>query len=109
MDIAKHIAENRDGFTIETPGGWVMAWRPGPDSIYIDDICIYPEFRNSGFVVALATVVEDMARHDGCRYLYTNIHPTVEGADRMEHIVLEFGFEKYLSSEIINVYRKELV
>lgn len=61
-----------------------------------------------GFVVDLANVVENIARAEGRDTLYTNIHMCVPGADKMHEIVTQFGFELYLPSEIINVYRKSI-
>lgn len=93
---------------MEFPVGWVMFWRPDSKSIYIDDIGIYPEFRHLGFVVDIANVVENIARAEGRDILYTNIHMSVPGAKHMHDIVTDYGFELYLPSEIINVYRKKI-
>lgn len=108
IDLSNHLEENRNGQVIETPIGWVMFWRPDEKSMYIDDISVFPEFRHLGFVVDLASIVEQIAIAEGRNMLYTNIHPTVDGADRMHEIVVRYGFVPYLVSEIINVYRKEL-
>jgi len=105
-DLNKHIEENRDGQILTTPVGWVMFWRPDSYSIYIDDISVYPEFRNQGFILDLASVVENIAIAEGRHILYTNIHPSVAGAPRMHDIVIEYGFEPYIISPIINVYKK---
>lgn len=108
FSIERHLAENRNGQLLETPVGWVMFWRPDDKSIYIDDIGVFEQFRHMGFVVDLAGVVEEIARAEGRTTLYTNIHMCVPGASRMHDIVSEFGFDLFLQSEIINVYRKEI-
>lgn len=106
FSIHKHLAENRNGQLIETPVGWVMFWRPDDKSIYIDDIGVEDEYRHMGFVIDLAGVVENIARAEGRSVIYTNIHMCVPGAERMHEIVTRYGFDLYLPSEIINVYRK---
>lgn len=85
-----------------------MFWRPDDKSIYIDDISVFPEYRHMGFVVELANVIENIARAEGRTIMYTNIHMCVPGAGKMHQIVSEYGFDLYLPSEIINVYRKNV-
>lgn len=108
FSIHQHLSENRNGQLLETPVGWVMFWRPNDKSIYIDDIGVYPQYRHMGFVVELANVIENIARAEGRTIMYTNIHMCVPGAEKMHQIVSQYGFDLYLPSEIINVYRKQV-
>jgi hypothetical protein len=105
LSIAQHTKSNRDGDVLETPEGWVQYWRTR-DGIYIDDICVYKPGQKA--VIRLAGAVEKIAKEEGKKYLYTNLHPQIAGTERMHMIVYKFGFRPIIMHDIINVYRKEI-
>lgn len=105
IDIKKHIIKNRNGCVLETPEGWVLYWR-FDDSIWIDDLEVYET--NNQVALRLASAVERIAREEGRHFMYTNLHPMIKGTDRMEQLIMKFGFELYSESDLINIYIKEL-
>lgn len=105
MDITKHTKVNRNGDVLNTPEGWVQYWRL-PEGIYIDDICVFKTGQKA--VIRLAGAVEQIAKEEGRKYLYTNLHPAIPGTERMIEIIHKFGFRPIIMHDIINVYRKEI-
>lgn len=105
FNIIEHTRQNRNGDVLETPEGWVQYWRL-PEAIYIDDIHVNKTGEKA--VVRLASAVEQIAREEGRKYLYTNLHPHIPGTDRMNEIVHKFGFRIIGMHDVIVIYRKEI-
>lgn len=105
INISKHVKQNRNGDILETPEGWIQYWRL-PNGIYIDDLEVYNPGQQS--VLRLAGAVEAIAKEEGRKYLYTNLHPSIDGTARMLHIVSKFGFLPTTIDDVIIVLRKDL-
>lgn len=105
LNVSEHTRQNRDGDILETPEGWVQYWRL-PTAIYIDDICVFQTKQQA--VLRLAGAVEQIAKEEGRKYIYTNLHPSIPGTDRMLHIVTKFGYKVICENPVIIVLRKEL-
>ncbi len=106
IDLKKHVEKNRNGSILETPEGWVQFWR-FEDSIYIDDLEVYEPGKQS--VIRMTEKIENLAKEEGRRFLYTNLHPVVPGTDRMRHIVEKYGFKPVYESAVIVILKKEIV
>lgn len=104
-NIIEHTRVNRNGDVIETPEGWVQYWRL-PDGIYIDDIHVNRTGEKA--VIRLAGAVEQIAKEEGRKYLYTNLHPHIPGTDRMLQIVHKYGFKVIGMHDVIIILRKEI-
>lgn len=91
--------------------GWI-SYTMSQETCYLQNMYILPEQRGKGYSQELGAAIENIARDNGCKNLYTTINlDYVENGkgDRANmYAIMKFGFNLIKSGNNYLVFRKEL-
>jgi len=77
-------------------------------SVYIIDIYVRPEFRQTGAASALANVICQIADKKGCTEVLGTVIPSAKGSTASLKVLLAYGMELQHSSNDLIVFRKAI-
>lgn len=104
----EYIEEISHGYVLETDRGFITYVFPDPDTCYIKDIYISPQYRKTHEGSQLGYTIQEIAILKGCKYLLGSVVPSAKGSTQSLMVLLSFDFQLFSSSNDFIVFRKEL-
>lgn len=89
---AAYLKERENADVFETDWG-IAVYKWGSDNVYLQDIYVIPEMRQSGLGVELMEYVEAEAVQRGIYKMYGSVAPSTPFSDSMLRIMLKLGFK----------------
>lgn len=97
----KQVIEKEKGFAIYFP-------HPSENAMYIEDIYVLPEFRNTKVATELLNEVIDLAKIQKLKYILGSNCPNTKGATSSMKAMLASGFELYKIQGDLILLRREV-
>ena len=108
MSLYKDYIKEREGFEcLENDLGFA-SYKITGEECYIRDIYVVPEKRKSDEATMLATLIEDKAIAQGCKWLTGTVDPRFESRTTSTKVLLAYGFKIHSVSSNSIVFVKEL-
>lgn len=102
-----YLKEREGSEVLEFEHGFAVV-RELVDCLYLQDIYVKPEHRNSGYGRKILAVVEDAAKDMGFKYVLGSCSPKAEGSTASLQAILACGFELSDCEKDIIYLRKPL-
>jgi hypothetical protein len=106
--FAQYTRERGGKDIIETERGFAT-YQFFPDSVYIEDIFVSPEYRKTNEASKMADIIAEMARSKGITKMYGTVCPSANGSTISMKVLLAYGFSLDNSSNNLIVLKKDLV
>ncbi len=92
-------SEREDKNIIEDDKGFMTFVLIPPDTLYLEDIYVKPEFRKQGHAKVLFEKVKATAKSWGCPHITTSIKPSANGSTDSLKVSLTAGFQLLRASQ----------
>jgi GNAT superfamily N-acetyltransferase len=89
---AKYLEERQDAEVFEDKKGFVT-FKKENDYIYLIDMYILPEYRESGICKTYVNKLEELAKDLKLNKIVTSLYPKIKNSNRNLNIILKCGFE----------------
>lgn len=103
-----YIKEAKRDEIIETEYGFATYRYIAPDSVYIIDIYVVPEFRRSKKTGALVDMVVESAKSRGCKKLIGTVVTAAVGSTVSLRLLLSHGMHLVSSNNEFIVFEKDI-
>jgi GNAT superfamily N-acetyltransferase len=80
----------------------------GEDHVYLQDIYVVPEKRNTGLGVHLMNEVGKMAKERGCSLMLGSVDEKGNGSEDMKSIMKHLGFKEHTKLGSVVYYLREI-
>ena len=106
---ADYKKEREDKQVIEeADNGFVIYSYPTPEQVWIEDIYVRPDLRQSGLARKLADQVCEAAKKVGCKQVLGSVWETANGATASVKVLLAYGMQlSHIEGKLI-IFKKEL-
>lgn len=106
---AKYLTEKSDDLILETDKGFATyRYINGGKSVYIIDIYVLPDYRQSQEASTMADNVVALAKEKGCTELIGSVIPSSKGSTTSLKVLLGYGMKLQSSSDNFIVFSKEI-
>ncbi len=106
---AQYLRERTDDHILETEHGFVtFRFIEETKAVYIIDIFVVPEKRESKVGAALADTVIAQAKERGCVEALGTVVPSAKGSTTSLRVLLGYGMQLQSSSNNLIVFRKDI-
>ena len=105
---AQYVKERSNRSIIETDKGFVTYCYTAPDTVYIEDIFVVPEFRKGHIAANMADLVVKEAKDKGCKTLLGSVVPSSNNSTISLKVLLAYGMKLVSSSNDFIVFSKEI-
>lgn len=106
---ADYINERTNDFILETDSGFATyRYLDNDKVVYIVDIYIRPEFRNSTFATCLANEITKLAKAKGCIKMLGSVVPSTKGSTISLKVLLGYGMSLESSGPDYIIFRKDI-
>lgn len=78
------------------------------DGLYIENIYVVPDFRESGIASQMADEIAAIAKKQGYKCIYGSVCPKHNGSTESLKVLLAYGFCLYSSTNELILLRKEV-
>lgn len=106
-----YVRERLGGGIVERPEGFAT-YRfiddAGVSTVYIQDIYVKPDFRNTKIASEMANDVAKMGKLKGCKRLIGTVQPSAKGSTNSLKVLLGYGMELHSSANDAIIFKKEL-
>ena len=104
---ADYLRERTNDEIIETDKGFAT-YRYVDKSVYIIDIYVHPDFRQTKEASTIADNIVEMARKKGCNMLLGSVVPSNKDSTTSLKVLLGYGMSLASSSNDFIVFKKEI-
>ncbi len=105
---SQYITERTNDQIIESDQGFIT-WRYLDGAlVYIVDLFILPEFRNSKAATLLADQVVYEAKAKGCKAVIGSVVPSTKGSDTSIKVLQSYGMKLDSASDNLIIFKKEI-
>lgn len=105
---ANYLREKSNDQILETEKGFATYRYVDEKTVYIIDLYILPDFRQSHVAVSLADTIVDEARKKGCNKLLGSVVPSAKNSTTSLRVLLGYGMSLESSSTDFIVFKKEI-
>lgn len=105
---AQYLIERTDDRILEIEEGFITWRQISPETFYIIDIYIKPQFRECGIASNLADQVCRFAKAAGAKEVIGTVVPSLKGATESIQTLVAYGMRVSSSTENLIVFKKEL-
>lgn len=105
---AKYIEEKTVKSIIETDDGFVTYGFPDPNTVYIEDVYIIPERRQSHLATELADKVLSIAKERGCTRMLGSVIPSNKNSTVSLKVLIAYGMELQSSSNDFILFSRSI-
>lgn len=105
---AKYLKERTDDSIIETACGFATYRFLNEKQVYIIDLYIEPEFRQSHNASAIADQVCAIAKQRGCTELVGSVVPSTKGATTSLKVLLGYGMRLDSAAQDLILFKKDI-
>jgi len=105
---ARYLDERTDDKIIETLRGFASYRRLPNNQMYIVDIYVLPEYRNTGVAASLANMICEKAKEVGCTELIGTVNPSCKKATESIMVLIAYGMKVSASTENCIIFKKEI-
>ena len=99
--LGKHVLETEHGFA-------VFFEIPEERAIYIEDIFVEKDHRETGVASQMADAIAEAAKEDGFQFLLGSVNPKTHGATRSLRVLLGYGMQLSHVKDGLIWFKKEL-
>jgi len=103
--FSQYIQQREGKSIIETDIGFAT-YSFTNDSVYIEDIFVVEEHRDSGEASKMADAIVAEAKERGCKKLYGSVSPSARGSTSSLKVLLAYGFKLESASNNFIVFSK---
>lgn len=89
---ARYLAERESYSIIEDEIGFA-SFKIFDDKVYLRDIYVLPEHRQSGYATKLADKVVEVAKRAGCKIMMGSVDPRLNGRDQSVAALMGYGLK----------------
>ncbi len=108
MMYKDYLEERTDKRMLETEHGFAI-YSFTQDSVYIEDIYVQPDFRQSSAASEMADTIAEVAKQRGIRVMLGSVVPTTKGSTTSLKVLLAYGFKLDSSANNFIVMKKEII
>ena len=106
---SKYLAEKTEDMIKETDQAFVSyRYLPESKTVYIVDLYVLPEFRNTDVASTLADTIVEEARAKGCTTLLGSVIPSNKNSTVSLRVLLAYGMRLESSTNDFIVFKKEI-
>lgn len=105
---AQYIKEHRNDECIESDKGFCTYRYLNSNQVYIIDIFILPEYRNSKEASDIADLVVKAAKEKGCKELLGTVVPSAKNSTDSLKVLLSYGMYLDSSTNDLICFKKDL-
>lgn len=106
---AMYLTERTDDKIIEISEGFATyRYYPKTKSVYIIDIFVKPEFRNSNVASKMADSIIEEAKKEGFIQAIGTVAPSAKGSTASMRVLLAYGMVLDSASQDVVVFRKDI-
>ena len=106
---AKYVKERLNDECIESDKGFCTYRYLNDGKVYIVDIYVVPEHRNSKEASEMADLVAAKAKEKGCKELIGTVQPSAKHSTESLKVLLGYGMTLDSSTNDLIVFKKALV
>jgi len=104
-----YIREHRGDEIVENEKGFATyRFLNEGKTVYIVDIYVHPDFRNSKAASSLADTIVEAAKLQGCVELLGTVVPSAKNSTASLKVLLGYGMSLHSSSNDLIVFRKDI-
>jgi ribosomal protein S18 acetylase RimI-like enzyme len=105
---AQYLSERTNDGILETEEGFATFRYLNEKEVYIIDIFVRPELRQSGLAGQLANIIVEDAKKRGCVTLFGTINLLTKGADISLKVLQGYGMRLHSAENNIIVMKKDI-
>lgn len=105
---AQYIKEREDFDIIESDKGFAT-YKINPPEVYLRDLYVKPDYRQSDCAARLATEVASIALDQGCTIMTGSVMLGTKGADDNTKWLLQWGFKMRSANSNFLIFEKGLI
>lgn len=106
---ASYIKERTFDHILETDEGFATyRYLEDGRTVYIVDIYVKPEFRQSGHAARMADTIVKEAREKLCHTIVGTVIPNTRGATKSLKVLLGYGMDLHSADKNIIIFRKDI-
>lgn len=105
---ARYLLEKTQDLILETDKGFATYRYVDPKTVYIIDIYVLPDFRNTNVASAMADSIVEEGRKKGCTNLLGSIVPSNKNSVASFKVLLAYGMSLESSSTDFILFKKEI-
>ena len=106
---AKYLVERTNDKILETNHGFATyRFLLGEKSVYLIDIFVDSDFRNSGKAAQMADEIAALAREQGCTKMLGSVVPSTKGSTASLRVLLTYGMSLKSATNDFIVMEKDI-
>lgn len=105
---AKYLLEKTQDKILENEKGFATYRYVDEKTVYIVDLYVIPDFRNSNVASTMADTIVEEARKKGCTKLLGSVVPSAKNSTDSLRVLLAYGMCLESSSNDFLVFRKDI-
>lgn len=105
---AEYLKERLGDEIIETDQGFATYRFLDPESVYLVDLYVRPEFRKRGVARVLGDMVATIGIQRGCKFMLGSVVPSAKGSSESMKVLLAYGMAPYSSGIDFVMFRKSI-
>lgn len=105
---AAYLKERTDDEVLETDTGFAVYRFTTPNTCYIVDIYVHPNFRKSQIASAMADQIVNIAKEKGCTSLIGSVVPSKKNSTTSLKVLLGYDMILDSSANDFIVFRKDI-
>jgi GNAT superfamily N-acetyltransferase len=78
-------------------------------AVYIEDIYVAPEYRNENVASKMSSIIRDIAKQEGCKYMLGTVCPSSNGSTDSLRVLLAHGMTLLKSEDNLIWFYKDLI
>lgn len=108
LDLYRKYIKEREGKELIQNDHAFISYKILGEECFVADMYCDNDFRGQGHAFNLAVALIEIAMKSNCKYMSSNVHTELEGAQRSIQLQMKFGFNVIGGSGRVIFLRKEL-
>lgn len=106
---SQYVQERTDRQILETEYGFCTYVIQPNQIVYIEDVYVIPEHRDSGLASKFAKDIIEIAKNQGCNKMLASVVPTAKNSTESVKRLIGFGMKLDSSTNNFIIFSKDLV
>ncbi len=108
MQLLAHYLKERQGVDSIIRDEGFATYKINGEECYIQDIFVYPDYRQKGIASEMADDIARIAISKGCKYLTGSVDTTTNKAHESVLVLFAYGFKIHSAVQYGIFFRKDL-